>query len=408
MAHSPVGQPLHRTDCDIEIIARLGRDNALLERSVGQWEAADHSHAAFVADEGAQLERAYLDRAQQWLEGEYGQSITLEVSDRWRTPIRDNKRDYRAKFHTDDQGRPRLHVVIHSHKTNENIVWDDYAVFDELYRDWLERRRALTADERAAWEARRAGCEQQAEQAGLERAARAEQTRLEALDDEDRRDTNIAAERELWGELPEQGRSAYLIRKNLPHVTGFRYAGQTLVTPLWTATADFAGTQHTDGRGNKRFTTGARKAGAFTVLGGDTALEGRIDLRNLPRFIAEGVATAVRPHQAYDEPVIAAYDAHNVGAVICSIRAALDDAGMEKERRAWLQRLVVVADNDQWKQTQMHNGVALGNVGLEAAHRAAFEADRFGVRVAYPSFDGLSTRDRPILTIWRVWQVSTQ
>lgn len=355
----------------------------------------DHAHNAFVTDEGGTLERTYLERAEGWLAEEYGQPVALEVGLGWRTPLRGDKRDYRAALHTDDQGRTRLRVVIHSHKTNENIVWDDFAVFDELYRDWLERRRALTADERAAWEARRTEREESAAQAALERAARAEQARLAAVDDEERRDANIAAERELWGELPERGRSAYLIRKQLPHVTGFRYAGQTLVTPLWTATADFAGTQHTDGRGNKMFTDGARKGGAFTVLGGAPELEGRIDLHNLPRFIAEGVATAVRPHQAYNEPIITAYDAPNVGAVIRSIRAALDAAGMVKQRRAWLQRLVIVADNDPWKAEQLHKGVALGNVGLEAAHRAAFEADRFGVRVACPDFTGLSTQGHP-------------
>lgn len=356
---------------------------------------SDHSHAAFIADEGATLERTYLERAEGWLEGEYGQSITLEVSDRWRSPIRDDKRDYRAKSHTDDQGRPRLRVVIHDYKTNENITFDDYAVFDELYRDWLERRRELTAAERAAWEARRAEREQRAAQAALERAARAEQARLAAVDEEEGRAADIAAERGLWCELPERGRSPYLTRKNLPHVVGMRYQGETLVTPLWSATSDFCGVQRTSSNSRKLFTAGARKGGAFTVLGGAPELEGQLDLNNLPRFIAEGVATAVRPQQVYREPVIVAYDAHNVGAVIRSICAALDAAGMVKQRRAWLQRLVIVADNDGWKAEQLHNGIALGNVGLEAAHRAAFEADRFGVRVACPSFDGLSTRDRP-------------
>jgi phage/plasmid primase-like uncharacterized protein len=255
--------------------------------------------------------------------------------------------------------------------------------------------------EAAAYLLRRAGLDdtpagqQRVARAALERAARAEQARLAALDEEKRRDADIAAERELWCELPERGRSPYLTRKNLPHVAGMRYQGETLATPLWSATSDFCGAQRTSRDGRKLFTAGARKGGAFTVLGGAAELEGRIDLHNLPRFIAEGVATAVRPQQVYRGPVIVAYDAHNVGAVIRSICAALDAAGMVKQQRAWLRRLVIVADNDQWKAEQLHNGIALGNVGLEAAHRAAFEADRFGVRVACPDFSGLDVRAKP-------------
>ena len=358
-------------------------------------ERADHSHAAFVADEQSVLEDAYREHAERWLLEEYAQPIALEVADRWRSPVRGDKRDYRAREYHDDQGRPRLHLVIHDHKTSENTRFDDYAFFEEAYRDWLERKRALTAEERSAWEARRAEREQASSQAAQARAARAKQVQAEAEADERRRDDNIAADHAVWSELPVRGRSAYLVRKGLPHVTPFRYEGQKLAEPLWSATGEFQGLQRIDGRGNKLFTDGAHKKGAFGVLGGSTELEGRIDLHNLPRFIAEGTATAVRPHQVYDEPVILAYDAHNIAPVIQAICAALDDAGMQKQKHAWLRRLVILADNDRWKTEQLHNGVALGNVGLEAAHAAAYEANGFSVRVACPDFTGLSTRSNP-------------
>lgn len=357
------------------------------------WEAPDHSHAAFVADERLALENAYFSRGQGWLEGEYGQPVTLEAGRGWRTPVRKDKRDYRAEFYTDDKGRPRFKIVIHNYKTSENILWDDYGeVFEVHYREWLERKRALTAEEREAYEARQA--ERRAE------ARRAAEARVEAeriakelvQDDQQRKEANLAADRESWGELPEEGQSSYLRAKGLPHATPFRYQGQTLVVPMWSVNGEFAGTQRLGSGGLKLFTDGARKKGAFAVLGGAPKLEGRPDLHDLPRFIAEGAATAMRPYQAYDEPVLVAFDAGNIGEVIRAICGALDAAGMEKEREAWLKRLVIVADNDAWKIAQRHNGVALGNVGLEAAHRVALE---FGCRVAYPDFSGLSVRDKP-------------
>lgn len=158
---------------------------------------------------------------------------------------------------------------------------------------------------------------------------------------------------------------------------------------------EFAGVQRTKGDGRKLFTDGARKKGACTVLGDAPDLEGRLDLHDLPRFVAEGAATAMRPYQVFGEPVIVAYDAHNIIEVVRAVCAALDAAGMQAQKRAWLRRLVILADNDAWKTEQLQGGVALGNVGLEAAHRAAYEADKFGVRVACPNFTGLDLRGKP-------------
>ena len=356
--------------------------------------SADYNHAAFVAEAQHILIAAYHERGAQFLEAEYGQPVPLEVSDRWISPVRADKRDYRAREYTGDKGRPRFYLVIHHHKGGENLRFDDYAVFDELYKEWLERRRSLTADERAAWERRRAERQAAAVQAAQDRADRETQARRDAVAEEERRDARIAAEQGRWHELPEHGRSAYLVRKSLPHVPGARYEGQTLVVALYSATGEFAGVQRLKGK-VKLFTDGARKGGASFVVGGAPELEGKLDLFNLPRFIAEGVATAANIYRATGEPVIVAFDAHNLGRVIREICAALDAAGMQKQRRAWLRDLTVCADNDQWKAGKLHNGLAFGNVGLEAAHKAAYEADPFGVRVACPDFTGLSTKGQP-------------
>ena len=231
----------------------------------------------------------------------------------------------------------------------------------------------------------RAERDRQAAEVQRELEVTRERKRLEKEEEEKRKVENGTAQHRVWEQLPKQGQSPYLKAKGLSHVNPFRYEGSTLVVPLWTASGTLATAQRIRPNGFKLYAKETNKKGAFTVVGGPDELDGKLDLHNPPSFMAEGVATAVRPHQAFNETSIAAYDWANIGEVVRAIRAAFDEAGMEEQKQAWLEQFVILADNDQWKDDGK-------NVGVEAAQKAALE---FGCKVAVPNFDGLDVSDKP-------------
>jgi hypothetical protein len=103
--------------------------------------------------------------------------------------------------------------------------------------------------------------------------------------------------------------------------------GNNVVIPIYGPNGKLVGTQTITPRGDKRFTAGMAKEGAFGVVGG--AIEGVC-------YIAEGWATAASVSASTGRPAIFALDAGNLPKVAAVLKEIRPDA-----------QLIVAADNDE-------------------------------------------------------------
>lgn len=183
----------------------------------------------------------------------------------------------------------------------------------------------------------------------------------------------------LWARLAPSGNHPYLERKQVPAV-GVRFGpderghGPCLVIPLRASDGVLTSLQFIYPDGSKRFLPGGAKKGAFHVLGeiGPDSL----------LYLAEGYATAASLYLATDRPVVVAFDAGNLAAVAAALRRVYPAV-----------RLVVAADNDQWKAAEIGpDGRPKGNTGVI---KALAVARQYGTRLAVPDFTGLDSRGRP-------------
>lgn len=145
----------------------------------------------------------------------------------------------------------------------------------------------------------------------------------------------------------------YLREKGVqPH--GAKITGDgRLVFPLWDENGALISVQYvafSDGESVKRYHSGARTTGGFSIIG---------DLNNATQlYLAEGYATAATIHEATGQPCAVSYSAH----------ALVRTAEILRGKLAHLP-LTIVADNDR-------NGV-----GLKHAEQAAA---KFGARYVMP------------------------
>lgn len=165
-----------------------------------------------------------------------------------------------------------------------------------------------------------------------------------ALREQHRRDRDEAAARraemaqqaatraaKLWRDLPDEGRSPYLDRKQV-RAFGLRFArdGAMVVPVCRLAVEDpwpIVGLQFISADGGKKFLTGTAKAGAAHLVGAIVP--------DRPIVIAEGYATAASILMATSWPVVVAFDAGNLLPVACSMRELYPQAS-----------LVIAADDD--------------------------------------------------------------
>ena len=175
----------------------------------------------------------------------------------------------------------------------------------------------------------------------------------------------------------------YLVRKNIKP-NGARLDGMALINPMYDSTGKLWNLQRIFSDGEKRFLTGGRKVGLFTVLGG-------VKLATAERaLVVEGWATgctvsAIEP----GTPVIVAFDAGNIAPVIGAIIGKYPAL-----------KLVIVADDD--RKTERSRGK---NVGIEKAMAAA--AQYPGVSVVVPDFPinaPIELSDVNDLVSWRAQQ----
>ena len=172
----------------------------------------------------------------------------------------------------------------------------------------------------------------------------------------------------------------YLEKKNIKP-NGARIDGASIINPMYDVSGRLWNLQRIFSDGSKRFLTGGRKRGLFTVLGG-------VKLATAARaLVVEGWATgctvsAIEP----GTPVIVAFDAGNLAPVVGAVLGRFPGL-----------KLVIVADDD--RKTERFKGK---NVGIEKA--LAVAAQYPAVSVVVPDFPinaPLELSDVNDLVSWR-------
>lgn len=172
----------------------------------------------------------------------------------------------------------------------------------------------------------------------------------------------------------------YLVTKGIKP-NNARLYGAALIIPLYDISGRLWNLQRIFSDGSKRFMTGGRKRGLFTVLGGAKLAE------SARALVVEGWATgctvsAIEP----GTPVIVAFDAGNIAPVVGAVLGKYPDL-----------QLIVVADDD--RKTERFQGK---NTGIERA--LAVAAQYPAVSVVVPDFPinaPLELSDINDLVSWR-------
>jgi putative DNA primase/helicase len=159
-----------------------------------------------------------------------------------------------------------------------------------------------------------------------------------------------------WESASTMVNHLYLNKKKV-YPYGLRQAGDRLMIPIRDAKNILWSIQTILPDGTKRFAGGARKSGGFHLIG---------ELREPPFLICEGYATGASLHMATKLPVIVAFDANNMVAVMRSLA-----------NRYPADAFIIAADDDVWKRNGENTGI----------RKAMQIQDDFGCRVIAPDFD---------------------
>ncbi len=373
----PLPEDRQTSKTDTSSVPRVAPENT--KGTTGsRYEAPDHSHAAFMADEGDDLKSAYLDQAKKWLSDTHGQAVDLKTDDRWHPLVRGGKCDYRASQYQDDKDRPRLKLVVHNHKTGDNDTFDDYGeVFEPSYREWLERRRELTAEERRRFNEERAARRAAEQKRAAEQERKQRRAAAKTAWVEKKRAENIRDAIEAFKILATTGTSAYLARKlGDSDVPGTRFSNGEIQYALTDpATKETVGIQSIANDGKKHTEWGSQPKGAGVFLTGlpPKNYDGRIR-------VAEGVVTAetgrrVKPDACY----VAALSAGNIRTLCAALQKRCPNATIE-----------LLLDHDWQKALELdaETGELKRNTGMEVGHALAM---RRGYRVFQPDFSAHQT-----------------
>jgi len=139
--------------------------------------------------------------------------------------------------------------------------------------------------------------------------------------------------------ITEQAEHPYLVRKRIQPY-GVRLSREALVIPIFNENRQVVNLQFIQPDGVKRFLTGGRKKGCFSVIGRPTPGQ--------PILIAEGFATGASLHEATGLFVVVALDAGNLEPAALVVRRLFPAAS-----------IVIAGDND------------ISGVGQKAAITAA-------------------------------------
>jgi len=158
----------------------------------------------------------------------------------------------------------------------------------------------------------------------------------------------------IWQNLPHDGPSAYLSKKQVA-AFGLRFSRGSVVVPLFRSggtdngsafSLSLVGLQFIDATGDKKFLTGTPKKSSFHWIGDVPAAGAVLDV-----LVVEGYATGASAHMATGLPVAVAFDAGNLMPVAKALRDVLPHA-----------RICIAGDNDT--ETD-------GNPGVTRARSAA-------------------------------------
>ncbi|MBX7224089.1 MAG: toprim domain-containing protein [Blastocatellia bacterium] len=223
--------------------------------------------------------------------------------------------------------------------------------------------------------------------------AREASQRRKAEEERQARTASVAADLALWETLAPTGSSAYLSRKGVRTAAngcaairhGTDSEGRSFIAALVEdITGQPLGLQKIGDDSEKRFTYGLAKQGAFIRLGTPAGFNPK-----RPSFVVcEGLATGLSLRAALGDEVasevLCALDAGNLAPVVAALRAQYGP----KSRC----RIVIAADNDQWKAEKLERGEPLGNTGLIKAHQTAL---KYRCQVVVPCFEGMDTEGQP-------------
>jgi putative DNA primase/helicase len=159
----------------------------------------------------------------------------------------------------------------------------------------------------------------------------------------------------IWrSATPADPKHLYLVKKRVKQ-HNLRQSGDKLIVPLQDTSGSIWSLQTIHPDGTKRFTTGGRTKGLFSLIG-DLSAASRI-------LICEGWATGASLFEHLADPVLCAMNAGNLLPVA------------EGARAKWNQQLVICGDDDRHTE---------GNPGKTFASKAAIAV---GALIAFPVFD---------------------
>jgi len=162
----------------------------------------------------------------------------------------------------------------------------------------------------------------------------------------------------------------YLQKKliNQQIIEGIKFTKDNkIVLPLYNNKGEIQTLQFIDQNGKKSFLKGGKKQGNYFIVS-----ENKIS-QSSTIYLAEGFATAVSINMATNSPVVVAFDAGNIEAVLKNIKEKFSD-----------KNFVITADNDLYSEK---------NIGLQKAQQAGL---KFGAKVISPNFHNLISSNSDI------------
>jgi len=155
----------------------------------------------------------------------------------------------------------------------------------------------------------------------------------------------------------------YLQKKliNQQIIEGIKFTKDNkIVLPLQNNKGEIQTLQFIDQNGKKSFLKGGKKQGNYFIVSKNKITQ------SSTIYLAEGFATAVSINMATNSPVVVAFDAGNIEAVLKNLKEKFAD-----------KNFVITADNDLYSEK---------NIGLQKANLAG---QKYGAKVIIPNFNNL-------------------
>lgn len=243
--------------------------------------------------------------------------------------VRDGMNGVWVQAHDDRAGKKSLSLTF---KIEKDRAWGRfYSAKSGVGDSWYSKSdRKWTAEEKAAWKARR----------------EADDAALAAERDAGYADGAKIAQ-ETWAAAKPCDSHSYLTRKNIK-AHGARISGDELVIPMFGADGKISSVQTISSDGDKTYQWKGKK-GYYPLAAKDDHTD--------VIYLAEGFATAATIREAINLPVMCAFDAQNLKPVAKLMKKKYPKS-----------RIIICADTDRGKKNSKGEDF---NPGIEAAMQAA-------------------------------------